>query len=79
MACFFRPCLLSILWLWSLADGPSGIIPANEERWEKVRGVGGMETGYDVTGLTIKLLVLHETNEAGGLFQNEADLFWLKF
>lgn len=41
MACFFRPCLLSVLWLWSLADGPSGIIPANEERWEKVKGVGG--------------------------------------
>lgn len=38
-----------------------------------------METSYDVTELTIKQLVLRETNEAGGLFQSEVDLFWLKF
>lgn len=41
MASFFGPCLLSVLWLWRLADGPSGIIPANEERWKRVVGDGG--------------------------------------
>lgn len=34
MASFFQPCLLCALWLGRLADGPSGIIPANEERCE---------------------------------------------
>lgn len=40
MASLFQPCLLCVLWLWRLADGPSGIIPANEERRKRVEGAG---------------------------------------
>lgn len=45
MASFFQACLLCVLWLWRLADGPSGIIPTNEEGWKRVEGggVGGGE------------------------------------